>query len=52
MLPTGRHVVRALLNKRAQIKGSAIIDAEVLDREGVADFDALHNRTMDHTAFE
>jgi bifunctional non-homologous end joining protein LigD len=36
----------------ARIKGSAIIDAEVvcLDAEGVADFDALHSRAMDHAA--
>jgi ATP-dependent DNA ligase len=35
-----------------RIKGSAIIDAEVvyLDAEGVADFDALHSRIMDHAA--
>src|SRR5512139_1888000 len=36
----------------AKIKGSAIIDAEVvwLDGEGVAQFDALHSRVMDHAA--
>jgi bifunctional non-homologous end joining protein LigD len=35
-----------------RIKGSAIIDAEVvcLDSEGIADFDALHSRALDHTA--
>jgi bifunctional non-homologous end joining protein LigD len=34
------------------MNGSAIIDAEVvcLDANGIADFDALHSRTMDHTA--
>ena len=34
------------------IKGSAIIDAEVvwLDTDGVAQFDALHSRVMDHAA--
>jgi bifunctional non-homologous end joining protein LigD len=41
-----------IAEQAARIKGSAIIDAEVvcLDAEGVADFDALHGRTMDHTA--
>jgi ATP-dependent DNA ligase len=34
----------------ARIKGSAIIDAEVvwLDADGIAQFDALHSRIMDH----
>lgn len=34
----------------ARIKGSAIIDAEVvcLDADGIAQFDALHSRVMDH----
>ena len=36
----------------ARIKGSAIIDAEVvcLDDNGLADFDALHSRAWDHEA--
>ena len=36
----------------AQIKGSAILDAEVvwLGRDGVPDFDALHSRVNDKTA--
>jgi bifunctional non-homologous end joining protein LigD len=41
-----------IVEQAARIKGSAIIDAEAvcLDAEGVADFDALHSRTMDHAA--
>ena len=41
-----------IVEQAAQIKGAAIIDAEVvcLDAQGVADFDALHSRTMDHAA--
>ena len=41
-----------IVKAAGRIKGSAIIDAEVvcLDAEGVADFDALHSRTMDHAA--
>jgi ATP dependent DNA ligase-like protein len=40
-----------IVEQAARIKGSAIIDAEVvwLDVEGVADFDALHSRTIYHT---
>jgi bifunctional non-homologous end joining protein LigD len=41
-----------IVEQAAKIKGSAIIDAEVvwLDGEGVAQFDALHSRVMDHAA--
>ena len=41
-----------IVEHAARIKGSAIIDAEVvwLDGEGVAQFDALHSRVMDHAA--
>jgi bifunctional non-homologous end joining protein LigD len=41
-----------IVEQAARIKGSAIIDAEVvcLDAEGIADFDALHSRTMDLAA--
>jgi bifunctional non-homologous end joining protein LigD len=41
-----------IVEHAARIKGSAIIDAEVvwLDAKGVADFDALHSRTMDRAA--
>jgi bifunctional non-homologous end joining protein LigD len=41
-----------IVEQAARIKGAAIIDAEVvcLDGEGVAHFDALHSRTMDHAA--
>ena len=41
-----------IVEQAARIKGTAIIDAEVvcLDARGVADFDALHSRTMDHAA--
>ena len=39
-----------IAERAAQIKGSAIIDAEAvwLDTDGIAQFDALHNRVMDH----
>jgi bifunctional non-homologous end joining protein LigD len=41
-----------IVEQAAQIKGSAIIDAEAvwLDTDGIAQFDALHSRVMDHTA--
>jgi bifunctional non-homologous end joining protein LigD len=41
-----------IVKAAARIKGSAIIDAEVvcLDNQGVADFDALHSRAWDHEA--
>src|SRR5512144_1718081 len=41
-----------IVEQAAKIKGSAIIDAEVvwLDTDGVAQFDALHSRVMDHAA--
>ena len=41
-----------IVEQAAKIKGSAIIDAEVvwLDADGVAQFDALHSRVMDHAA--
>jgi bifunctional non-homologous end joining protein LigD len=41
-----------IVEQAARIKGSAIIDAEVvwLDADGVAQFDALHSRVMDHAA--
>jgi bifunctional non-homologous end joining protein LigD len=41
-----------IVEQAARIKGSAIIDAEVvcLDAEGVTDFEALHSRTLDHAA--
>jgi bifunctional non-homologous end joining protein LigD len=41
-----------IVEQAARIKGSAIIDAEVvcLDAEGVANFDALHSRIMDQAA--
>ena len=41
-----------IVEQAARIKGSAIIDAEVvwLDADGVAQFDALHSRIMDHAA--
>jgi bifunctional non-homologous end joining protein LigD len=41
-----------IVEQAARIKGSAIIDAEVvcLDVEGVANFDVLHSRIMEHTA--
>ena len=40
-----------IVENAARIKGSAIIDAEVvcLDGQG-ADFDALHSRAVDHEA--
>jgi bifunctional non-homologous end joining protein LigD len=41
-----------IVEEAARIKGSAIIDAEVvcLDTNGATDFDALHSRTMDGAA--
>jgi len=41
-----------VVNAAARIKGTAIIDAEVvwLDTDGIAQFDALHSRVMDHAA--
>ena len=41
-----------IVEQAAQIKGSAIIDAEAvwLDTDGIAQFDALHSRVMDYTA--
>jgi bifunctional non-homologous end joining protein LigD len=47
---TGRYPL--IIERAVRIKGSAIIHAEVvcLDAEGIADFDALHSRTLDHTA--
>ena len=41
-----------IVKEAARIKGTAIIDAEVvwLDADGVAQFDALHSRVMDHSA--
>ena len=41
-----------IVEQAARIKGTAIIDAEVvwLDADGVAQFDALQSRIMDHAA--
>jgi bifunctional non-homologous end joining protein LigD len=41
-----------IVEQAARIKGSAIIDAEAvwLDTDGIAQFDALHSRVMDHAA--
>jgi hypothetical protein len=41
-----------IVEQAAKIKGSAIIDAEAvwLDTDGIAQFDALHSRVMDHAA--
>jgi bifunctional non-homologous end joining protein LigD len=41
-----------IVEQAAKIKGSAIIDVEVvwLDADGIAQFDALHSRVMDHAA--
>ena len=41
-----------IVEEAARFKGSAIIDTEVvwLDADGVAQFDALHSRVMDHAA--
>jgi bifunctional non-homologous end joining protein LigD len=41
-----------IVEQAAKIKGSAIIDAEVvwLDADGIAQFDALYSRVMDHAA--
>jgi ATP-dependent DNA ligase len=41
-----------IVESAARIKGSAILDAEVvwINSDGVADFDALHSRVNDKTA--
>jgi bifunctional non-homologous end joining protein LigD len=41
-----------IVREVARIKGAAIIDAEVVcaGKDGVADFDVLHSRVMDHAA--
>jgi bifunctional non-homologous end joining protein LigD len=42
-----------IVKAAARIKGAAILDAEVVvcvGSDGVADFDALHSRTMDRAA--
>src|SRR5262245_24771766 len=41
-----------IVEEAARIKGSAVMDAEVvcLIKKGVADFDMLHGRTADHLA--
>ena len=41
-----------IVEAAARIKGSAVIDAEVvyLDEKGVPNFDTLHSRTADHLA--
>jgi bifunctional non-homologous end joining protein LigD len=41
-----------IVEEAARIKGSAIMDAEVvcLIKKGIADFDMLHGRTADHLA--
>ena len=41
-----------IVEEAARIKGSAVMDAEVvcLVKKGVADFDMLHGRTADHLA--
>jgi bifunctional non-homologous end joining protein LigD len=41
-----------IVEQAARIKGSAILDAEIvcLDAKGVADFDTLHSRHNDHRA--
>jgi hypothetical protein len=41
-----------IIEEAARIKGSAIMDAEVvcLIKRGIADFDTLHGRTADHLA--
>jgi bifunctional non-homologous end joining protein LigD len=45
-------VVTRIVEAAAHIKGSAVMDAEVvyLDEKGVANFDTLHSRTADHLA--
>ena len=45
-------VVTRIVEAAARIKGSAVMDAEVvyLDEKGVANFDTLHSRTADHLA--
>jgi bifunctional non-homologous end joining protein LigD len=47
---TGRYPL--IVKEAARIKGTAIIDAEVvwLDTDGTAQFDALHSRVMDRAA--
>jgi len=41
-----------IVDEAARIKGSAVMDAEVvcLVKKGIADFDMLHSRTADHLA--
>jgi ATP-dependent DNA ligase len=41
-----------IVEEAARIKGSAVMDAEVvcLIKRGIADFDTLHGRTADHLA--
>jgi ATP-dependent DNA ligase len=41
-----------IVDEAARIKGSAVMDAEVvcLIKKGVSDFDTLHSRTADHLA--
>src|SRR5262249_56155617 len=41
-----------IVEEAARIKGSAVMDAEVvcLIKKGIADFDMLHSRTADHLA--
>src|SRR5262245_34195053 len=41
-----------IVEEAARVKGSAVIDAEVvcLIKRGIADFDMLHSRTADHLA--
>ena len=41
-----------IVEEAARIKGSAVMDAEVvcLVKKGIADFDMLHSRTADHLA--
>jgi bifunctional non-homologous end joining protein LigD len=41
-----------IVEEAARIKGSAVMDAEVvcLIKRGIADFDMLHSRTADHLA--
>jgi bifunctional non-homologous end joining protein LigD len=45
-------VVTRIVEAAAHIKGSAVMDAEVvcLDEKGVPNFDTLHSRTADHLA--
>jgi bifunctional non-homologous end joining protein LigD len=41
-----------IVKEAARLKGSAILDAEVvcIGKDGIADFDTLHSRTADHKA--